>query len=66
MILGFYSLWAGGLFFFYVAWQELKEITLDGAYLGQRFSFFGLYYAITPSDKLFTAVSLTYLDADEN
>jgi len=43
-----------------------EKISLGGAYLGQRFSFSILYYAITPSDKLFTVVSLTYLDADEN
>ena len=66
MRLGFYSLWAGGPFFLRVAWQKLKEITLGGAFLGQRFSFSSLYYAITPSDKLFTVVSLTYLDADKN
>ena len=66
MRLGFYSLWAGGPFFLCVAWQELKEIPLGGAYLGQRFGISSLYYAITQSDKLFTVVSVKSLDADEN
>ena len=55
-----------GTLFLGVAWQKLIEMTLGGTYLGQQFSFSRLHYAITPSDKLFTVVSLTYLDANEN